>query len=368
MKHMTIECSHFLGEKPCKLHPDCAGSACVDYKKYGPRILIIKLDAIGDVLRTTPILPEIKKRYPHCHVTWVASAVSREILDRNPYIHRVITARPEEMFPLLEEWFDIVYSFDKVPVATALANKVHAHKKVGFCMNRYGKLGCFNKASEYAFRLGFNDTLKFKKNRKTYQEMIFDMCGFNGRYGEYVYETDPAAVKEAEELLKAWGIKADDSVIGLNTGAGKVFETKKWPAELFVKLARLLLEKQKVKILILGGPEEELLNASIAHELGGNAIHAGTKNSLKVFFEIIGRCDAVVTADTLAMHLAIAKKRNVIALFGATSAHEIDLYGRGIKISKDRPCAPCYRSSCDDMQCMHAITPEEVCAACDALL
>ncbi|HRZ40006.1 MAG TPA: hypothetical protein P5246_03255, partial [Candidatus Omnitrophota bacterium] len=56
------------------------------------------------------------------------------------------------------------------------------------------------------------------------------------------------------------------------------------------------------------------------------------------------------------------------ALFGATSAVEVDLYGRGIKLAKDVSCAPCYRSSCDDLRCMKEISPRDVYDACESLL
>ncbi len=368
MEHKTIGCRYFIGEKPCRFHPDCAAEACMDYKTFGPRILIIKLDAMGDVLRTTPVLPEIKKLYPECHVTWVVSFESREILERNPYIDRLVSAEPDELFCLLEEEFDVVYSLDKGPLAIALANKVKAGKRIGFCMNRYGALGYFNDESGYAFRLGFNNTLKFRENQKTYQQIIFEMCGFSGPYGEYIYEQDPAAEKEAERLFAAWGIKPGERVVGINTGAGKVFATKKWPASSFIELAKLLSGTKRTKVLLLGGPQEKELNAMIAKKLGKAAVNAGTENPVSLFCGIVARCGVLVTADTLAMHLAIARKRKVVALFGATSAVEVDLYGRGIKLSKDVSCAPCYRSSCDDLRCMKEIFPRDVYDACESLL
>ncbi|MFQ5772313.1 MAG: glycosyltransferase family 9 protein, partial [bacterium] len=61
----------------------------------------------------------------------------------------------------------------------------------------------------------------------------------------------------------------------------------------------------------------------------------------------VNLCDVVITGDTLAMHLGIALKKYVIAWFGLTCPQEIDLYGRGIKIIRDLPCAPCWKQECD---------------------
>jgi ADP-heptose:LPS heptosyltransferase len=69
----------------------------------------------------------------------------------------------------------------------------------------------------------------------------------------------------------------------------------------------------------------------------------------------------VVTGDTTALHLAIALKKKVLAIFGPTCAQEIELYGRGEKIVSPLSCAPCYRRSCSVVpNCMEAISAGEV--------
>jgi len=56
----------------------------------------------------------------------------------------------------------------------------------------------------------------------------------------------------------------------------------------------------------------------------------------------------IVTVDTLGMHLGIALKKEVFALFGPTSAYEVDFYGRGKAIFPDPlpECAPCFLEEC----------------------
>jgi len=72
----------------------------------------------------------------------------------------------------------------------------------------------------------------------------------------------------------------------------------------------------------------------------------------------------VVTGDSLGMHLAIAEKRPVVALFGPTCPQEIELYGRGEVITATSHCAPCYRADCSrNPTCMQAIEPGPVVAA-----
>jgi ADP-heptose:LPS heptosyltransferase len=78
---------------------------------------------------------------------------------------------------------------------------------------------------------------------------------------------------------------------------------------------------------------------------------------------VLGKCDAIVTSDTLAMHIAIALEIPIVVLFGSTCPQEIDLYGRGIKLYDGEYCAPCYKKSCpkfgeENMLCMKKITPQ----------
>ena len=68
----------------------------------------------------------------------------------------------------------------------------------------------------------------------------------------------------------------------------------------------------------------------------------------------------VVTSDTLGMHLAIALKKKIVALFGPTCPQEIDLYDRGVKLFTSAPCAPCYKQTCPDAVCMKGIRPGRV--------
>jgi len=64
------------------------------------------------------------------------------------------------------------------------------------------------------------------------------------------------------------------------------------------------------------------------------------------------------------MHLAIAEKRPVVALFGPTCAQEIELYGRGEVITAASHCGPCYRPECArNPSCMQVIGPGPVVAA-----
>jgi ADP-heptose:LPS heptosyltransferase len=352
------DCVYFLGDKPCSFRRPC--ERCPHFTPFPAKILIIKCRAQGDVLRTTPLLPALKRKYPQSHIAWLTDEESLDLLLGNPHIDRIRAYDLENVLTLLAEKFDVLISLDKEPGLTSLATRVEADQKFGFGMNEHGNLVTFNKASDYAYRLGVDDHLKFIQNQKTYQEIIHEMAEVPYARDEYVFSLPEGAKVRAKRFFKRHRIPRQGPAVGLNTGAGTKFETKQWPEENFLKLITLLNQKLAARVFLLGGPREKEFNFRLKQRSRAKIYNTGSDNSLLEFAGFISMMDIVVASDTLAMHLAIALKKKVIALFGPTCPQEIDLYDRGIKIFAGSDCAPCYRQACPDRKCMKAITPERV--------
>ena len=98
-------------------------------------------------------------------------------------------------------------------------------------------------------------------------------------------------------------------------------------------------------------------------------VDTGCKNSLLEFAAIVDLCDLVITGDTLALHIATALNKKIIAMFGPTSANEIELYGNGVKLSSPDGCKCYYKKYCsEEISCMEKISPEMVIEAITHLL
>ncbi|MCB1194902.1 glycosyltransferase family 9 protein [bacterium] len=332
------------------------------------RILIVKLGAMGDVIRTTPILSALRKRYPSYELTWLVDANSAIFLSGNTAVHRIVCYGNDSVAELLKQQFDVVYSLDKEVRAAAVASLVDAPCKCGVGFDASGSIYPFNALAHYSFSLGMSDRLKFFENEKTYQREILDMLGFAGEpYGAYELPMDNFDLPFGQKLLTKQKEASNRFVVGLNTGAGEVFATKRYDIGHYITLIRLLVEKAGATVLILGGPSEIDRNRFIIEQCAGvpHVVDAGCHNPLEKFMGIVNACDVVVTGDTLALHLALALKRRVVALFGSTCAQEIDLYGLGEKIVSLPDCAPCYKRMCPNedgmyMICMRRIAPESV--------
>jgi heptosyltransferase-2 len=285
-------------------------------------------------------------------------------------IDRLLPYSLETVIQLAGERFDQLYCFDKEPKASGIAVKIQSDRKIGFGLGEFGQVIPLNKESEYTYELGINDHLKFRKNDKTYPQLIFECAGIPYHEPqEYVMPDFSTEIDEAGAYLRSLGVNAGDLRIGLNTGAGDVFATKKWTEKGYVQIADRLIKEFGAKILLLGGPAEVERNSRIRKAISHAVVDTGTDNPIRKFTGIVGNCDLVITGDTLAMHIAIGLKIPVLVILGATCHQEIELYGRGAKIVSDFDCSPCYLSVCPkESTCMEAISPNHVFRAASKLI
>ncbi len=364
------DCRYFLGDRPCKYHKE-EGVKCSDCKYYDPikmRILIIKLGAMGDVLRTTPILEALKRRYKRSQITWVVDEGSKELLVNNPYLDGILPYGPEALSHLLVEEFDLVINLDSLPRSSCLASLAKGKKKLGFGLDKRGSVFPFNKEAEEWFRMGIDDDLK-RKNRKTYQEIIFKIAGLRFKKEEPVINLRERETDFANKFTKEHNL-GGKKIIGLVTGAGGRWELKKWTIEGYLRLIKKIDKEIKdTRILLFGEREEIRRNREIMERSKAPLNNTGHKNTIREFLSLLNLCDLVITGDTLAMHAAVALKKKVVVLFGPTSSSEVELYGRGKKIVPDMDCLCCYKVTCDKHpNCMESISPEIVFQAVKDLL
>ncbi len=312
------------------------------------KILIIKLGALGDVLRTTPLLTALSEKYPSARITWIVEKQHRVVLEGNPLIEALLNYDAATLEKLLSETYDWVINLDKEPEALLVMERAKAPRKSGFKKDAQGKSIPADPLSEYAHKLGVDDDLKFRINQKTYQEISFEQLGLKFRGEEYSFSISESDKKESSAYLLSKGfdeIRSGKPVIGLNTGSGWRFAGKKLSRELLLALCDSLHRELGATVLLLGGEDEKLRNAWIEKNSAAPVINTGS-HSIGVFAAIVEKCRLVITGDTTAMHIAIAVKTPAIVHFGSTCASEIELYGRGRKLIASLPCAPCYKRTC----------------------
>lgn len=315
-------------------------------------ILIIKLGAIGDVLRMTSILMPLKEKYPNAHITWVTKKNSVELLETNKLIDEIVLIGDALKGKLKKKEFDLTISFDDEEEACSLASLVKSKKLVGAFMEE-GKPS-YTKDSTAWFDMGLISTYgkveadkKKAENDRTYQDIHFSILSLkNPKSHPPILVLDESDKRFTEMFAQKHGILMNDKVIGLNTGAGGRWQDKKLSVEQTIELIERISKQTKAKLILFGGPDEESRNRDIIKGSKIPLIDAGCQNPLRKFAALVGLCDVVVTSDSLAMHIAIALGKKVVAFFYPTSAAEIELYGKGEKIIAQGKSYCSYQAVC----------------------
>jgi len=329
-------------------------------------ILIVKLGAMGDVLRTTPLLAALRRAHLGCKITWIVDRSNAGVLQENPWIHELWIREEGAAERAAAGSYDLAICLDKEPEALDCIEQANAAVKRGFGWDAARKgVIALNPASEYAVKLGIDDELKFRLNQKTYQQISYEQTELPYAYDEYMLSCRREDERYAEAHLASLGIKPADygRVIGINTGSGERFAGKKLPEAHLVEVAKRLSAATRREVLFLGGPEEHERNEALERQSAGFGRNAGTRHTIRQFASIVSRLGLVVTGDTIAMHIAIAMKTPALVYFGSTCASEIELYGRGAKLVSGLDCAPCYKRVCPkDVKelCMSEMTPDLV--------
>jgi ADP-heptose:LPS heptosyltransferase len=365
-REIAFDCRYFIGDRPCSWHKSTGVlCTCDHYRRVEERLLIIKLDAMGDVLRTTSLLPPLAQKHPMASITWITRRESRPLLERNPYITEILDYGEDALLQLSVRTFDRVINLDAGKTSAALASVANSTKKDGFVLDARGYVQATNAAAQVWLEMGVFDDIKRQGNR-TYQEMMTDIVGLSGCTHRYVFQLIEEECERGKGFLRKLGVDFSKPVVGLNTGAGRRWELKQWREEGYLELIDRMAKKRPVQFVLLGGPEERERHKRLVSRSNVPVIDAGCDNPVRQFASFVGLCDLIITGDTLAMHLALAQNRRTIVLFGPTSAPEIELYGLGEKVVPNMDCLGCYKQKCDFVpNCMDLITTDLVEAAVD---
>jgi heptosyltransferase-2 len=360
-REIAWDCRFFLGDRPCVWHKRTGVlCTCDHYEKIDERLLIVKLDAMGDVLRSTALLPPLAGAHPHAAITWITRRESVPLLQRNPYVAEVLELGSEALAHLQTRTFDRVINLDASKISASLATVARSERKDGFVLDARGYVQPTNEAARRWLEAGLFDDLK-RQGSETYQDRMADILGLKGREHCYVFELDDDERARAGAHLKSIGVDLDRPIVGLNTGAGGRWPLKQWREDGYVELVERLASRMDVQFLLLGGPQESERNERLKAASCVPLLDPGCDNTVRHFAALVGHMDVVVTGDTLAMHLALAQGRRTVVIFGPTSAAEIEMYGLGEKVVPKMECLSCYKTSCDFVpNCMDLVSVEMV--------
>ena len=362
-KKITVQapdCKNLTGYKPCFPGTVCLDE-CVDPCPSGTRILIVNLEAMGNVLVTTTLLPAIKRKFPVCTISWITMRNAYRLLDNNPLLDRVHVWEPESWLKLQAMRFDVVLNVDKSVHAGAFTMSLNAETKLGYGINANGVIIPLNPEAEFNYRLGLDDHLKFRVNQKTTSQLLSEAMGLEFRRDEYMLTLTAEEREFCQRFRQDAGIAAS-TIVGLNTGCSLLYPNKKMTVDQHLVLIDLLSKRDDIQILLLGGPEDTERNAEIARSVGDKVVSTPTTEGLRRGLCYENLCDVVISGDSFGMHAAIGLRKYVIAWFGLSCSQEIDMYDRGVKlVPEGLECSPCWRKECPyNLECVQMIDLDRI--------
>ncbi len=301
------------------------------------KILVIKPRAIGDVLLSTPVLPNLRREFPTAQIDFLVEKFAAPVLDGNPFMDNII-------------------SFD-TKSQTSLSIILQVRKRrYGLIIDLFAnpRTAIITFFSGAKVRVGF----PFKWRRFAYNLLVpsrdgeFHNVEFNldalRRIGIAVQPSKPffylndAAEEFGDKFLEEHSL-ITEKFITINIGGG--WEIKRWPADKFAELCEMVHEKLNLGVVVLYGPSEKVSAEKIASSSG--AILA-PQTSLHEMGTIMRKSLLLITNDSGPMHIAAALDVPTLAIFGPTNPRLQGPYGNLSEVVRNETldCLECNLTKC----------------------
>ena len=290
------------------------------------RVLVVRLGAVGDVIRALPAVHRIRLAFPQAHLAWVVEDLAAPLLEGHADLNEVIVLSRRELRAagrhparlaataatirerLRRGRYDVAVDLQSTLKSAIVAFLAGAPRRVGFAAT-HCREGSFLFTNEWG-RPSSPHLNRVDRNL----EMAALLGAAHGPVTAALGER-PAEAAEAERILDRLGPSRGRPVI-LCPGASRRQAFKRWPATAWSRLARLLSGAGRSP-LIVWGPGEESLSKEIERDSRGEA-RLAPPTSLPVLAALLRRSALFIGADTGPMHLAWAVGCPVVALFGPT--------------------------------------------------
>ncbi|MEP6780050.1 MAG: glycosyltransferase family 9 protein [Gemmatimonadaceae bacterium] len=327
------------------------------------RILIIKIAALGDAVMASTLVPAIRRRWPDAKIGWAAGTGIAPLVRLIEGVDEVIEV--DDKLLLGGTWLSAV-------VAT-----VRAWRLIG---RRWDRVYVAHTDSRYAWLstfAGARTTIRFSGDHARRPGRWY-----GGEYMRMVTATtgevaDVSALAELKtaSLPEPPAIDRKNGLVVVAPGGARNLlrddSLRRWPIELWVATVTRLVAQQYTVVAI--GEKGDAVECEFCGYAG--ALNLCGQTSLTSLMSLLQSADLLITHDSGPMHLAIALKRPVVALFGPTSPFEFVPRGANVTVltrAQTLACAPCYNGSgfaeCSNNLCINRVPVDEVTHAAERML
>lgn len=348
------------------------------------KILIIRLSAVGDVLRTLPAFHIVRRNFPEAKIDWIVEKPAKDILEAHPDINTVIVFPKKEIVSKLRsrktffkglkqflllmkdirrEKYDLVIDFHGLFKSGIISFLSGARDRVGFTKP-------FTKEMNYLFNNRRFSADSDKLNRVERNIRLLEKLGLDIRQGTPEIHIPKKDSDIIQQFLKRNRIEPQRPLIAIHPGTSPSTPYKRWDAYRYAVVADKAIEDSAAQIIFTWANEEIEMVNEITQLMKYRATIAPKTENLCQLAEIFRCSDLYLGSDTGPMHLAAFVKTPVVAIFGPTDhvVNEPYKHTPHIVIRKEMACAPCRKKTCPARDCMKGVKEADVIRAVNIML
>jgi heptosyltransferase I len=328
-----------------------------------PRILLVRLGAIGDVVVTTPVARVLRQALPQAHLAWLVEEKAADVISGNPYLDEVIVWRWASwqrepigsrlahhqgfIHELRGRRFDVGIDFQGLARSAWLLPAAGIRHRIGNTRSREGSGLCY--------------TLRVPRPLEpSSRQRCLDLLrplGVESRDRRMVIGIQEEQRRHAAAFLERHGLAAAPYVC---LCPATTWTNKHWIEERWAQLADALGRRLELRPVFMGSRADLPLLDRVRRTMTTDPVIAAGQTTLREAAALMERARAAVTVDTALMHIGVAVGTPVVALCGASNWRGFQDYDRFRMIRKPLPCSPCLRHpTCAHFDCMTAIGVEE---------
>jgi lipopolysaccharide heptosyltransferase I len=341
-------------------------STQVSERKAGsPRVLIVRLSAVGDCVQTLPLACALRDRWPDVHLTWVVEKGAASLVEASDSVDRLIVlprrfaTSPRVLTRLRSELrrepFNLTLDPQGLTKSGLVAWLSGSPRRLGFARPAAREINPWLQTELVASRA----THRVER----YLELLRPL-GIEQRQVRFGLKLPAAAEAKAAEF--AADLERSGGFVAINPGAG--WDSKRWPPERYAEVARSLAKRGVQSIVTWGGQREQVWAETIVAQSQGAALLAPSTSLLELA-ALLQRARLFIGSDTGPLHLAAAVGTPCIALFGASAAAACGPYGPGhVTLQESLDTSSRRKRPGADNWAMRLITPQAVCDQAHAVL
>ncbi len=334
-----------------------------------PKILLIKLRSIGDVVYNTAVYTPLKRCFPDSHLTVLVEKPSYDLVRNHPDVDEVLCFQKGSFWRQLKFYWKLFFkNYD-------MAIDMHEGTR--------GAIMCF--LTRAPFRVGhkhakrsffYNVKLEFQdlepKFPLDYQVALIKKLGASFDQVAPVIHLREASRENARKILLEKGIRPDEPYCIIHPGTSKIYN--QWQYEKFASLVSILSSRYGLQVILTGGPGEEDQSQAVIERIQ-DAPFTFIMADLQELAVITEGARFAVCHNGGYMHLSSVLKTPVIALFGSIHPRVWRPLGaRDVVVYKQVECSPCNHKTrkkecyAGDAECKQIITVEDVLEGVDKIL